>query len=61
MNDSQTSYSQTKYSQVGQEQFVIDFLKNKKYGFFVELGASNGLLHSNTYLLENKYEWKGIY
>jgi FkbM family methyltransferase len=28
--------------------------------FFIEIGASDGLAFSNTYLLETKYKWKGI-
>ena len=33
---------------------------NKKGGFFIELGANNGLLQSNTAYLEKKMEWSGI-
>ena len=29
-------------------------------GFFIEIGASDGINLSNTYLLETKYNWKGI-
>jgi FkbM family methyltransferase len=48
------------YSQIGQDLFVLEFFKNLKEGYFVEIGASNGITLSNTYLLEKKYSWKGI-
>jgi len=47
-------------SQLGQDLEVIKFYNNKLNGFFVEIGASDGLELSNTYLLENQYNWKGI-
>jgi FkbM family methyltransferase len=37
--------------------YLIDF---KKDGFFVEFGACDGLLFSNTYFLEKKLSWNGI-
>lgn len=33
---------------------------NKKRGFFIELGANDGLFQSNTASLEKKMEWSGI-
>lgn len=48
------------YSQLGQELFVLYVLKNKKNGFFVEFGATDGKELSNTMLLENTYGWNGI-
>ena len=47
------------YSQLGQDIEVIKFY-NKDDGFFIEIGASDGIHLSNTYLLETKYKWKGI-
>lgn len=47
-------------SQLGQDLKVLEFYKEKKNGYFVEVGASNGIILSNTYLLETKYDWKGI-
>lgn len=47
-------------SQVGQDQVVLDLLKHKQHGVFVELGASNGVTSSNTYILEKKYKWTGL-
>jgi len=48
------------HSQLGQDLEVIKFYNNKLNGFFVEIGASDGLELSNTYLLETDYKWKGI-
>lgn len=48
------------YSQIGQDLNVLKFYKNKKNGFFVEIGASDGIHLSNTYLLEKNYNWRGI-
>jgi FkbM family methyltransferase len=39
----------------------LDELFNKKMnGFFIELGANNGILQSNTFFLEKNRNWKGI-
>jgi len=48
------------YSQGGQDIYVTRILKEKREGYFVEVGANNGYLMSNTYLLEKNYDWKGI-
>jgi FkbM family methyltransferase len=48
------------YSQLGQDIEVIKFYNNKESGFFIEIGASDGIYFSNTYLLETNYKWKGI-
>ena len=47
-------------SQIFQDLFVQYILKDKYGGFFVEFGATNGIDLSNTFLLENKYAWRGI-
>ena len=47
-------------SQLGQDLEVIKFYNSKQGGFFIEIGASDGLKLSNTYLLETKYNCKGI-
>jgi FkbM family methyltransferase len=48
------------YSQLQQDLEVIKHYNNKEGGFFIEVGASDGIELSNTYLLETKYKWKGI-
>jgi hypothetical protein len=48
------------YSQLRQDLNVLEYYNNKTNGYFVEVGAADGINISNTYLLEKKYNWKGI-
>jgi FkbM family methyltransferase len=50
----------TTYSQLEQDLEVLKIYNNKTEGFFVEIGASDGIELSNTYLLETQFNWKGI-
>jgi hypothetical protein len=43
-----------------EEQFIISLLKNKKNGYYVELGAAHYSNGNNTYLLEKDYDWTGV-
>lgn len=47
-------------SQIGQESFVLNCLKEKRNGFYVEIGAYHSKNDSNTYLLEKEYGWSGV-
>lgn len=48
-------------SQVGQDFWVFGEVFNEKYnGYFVEIGAADGIMISNTFLLEKKYCWGGL-
>lgn len=47
-------------SQLGQDINVVNFYKEKPNGFFIEIGANDGVLLSNTFLLEKHYGWTGI-
>lgn len=47
-------------SQILQDLWVCYQLGEKRRGFFVEFGATDGVVNSNTWLLEKKYGWKGI-
>ena len=47
-------------SQLRQDLFVLSELGFKKNGYFVDFGATNGFDISNSYLLETKFNWKGI-
>jgi FkbM family methyltransferase len=48
------------YSQIYQDIFVYFFSNLKRKGFFIEIGAADGINISNTYLLEKKFYWNGI-
>ncbi len=48
------------YSQFGQDLAVLRECNNKRNGYFIEAGASDGICLSNTYLLEKEFGWKGI-
>ena len=50
----------SKYSQSGQDAFVISYFKNKRDGVFVDIGANDGVSLSNTYYLEKELGWTGI-
>jgi FkbM family methyltransferase len=47
-------------SQLLQEVIVISILNRKRNGYFVEIGACDGVLLSNTLALEKCFDWKGI-
>ena len=46
--------------QAHQDKFVVHILKEKKNGYFLEIGSNHPIHINNTYLLEKKYDWKGI-
>jgi FkbM family methyltransferase len=51
---------QRSHAQLFQDIFVLRELDDKRDGFFVEFGATNGVTLSNTCLLERDFGWKGI-
>ena len=49
------------YSQWGQDKYIYNnFFKNKKDGFFLEIGADDGVRFSNCKFFEDNLNWKGI-
>lgn len=47
------------YSQVSQDLWVLETLKYKNNGYFLDVGAYDGIEFSNSYLLESEYNWSG--
>lgn len=47
-------------SQAGQDYWVYGEVFNEAEGFFLDVGAYDGVLFSNTFILEKRYNWKGI-
>lgn len=49
------------YSQKGQDKYLNEKLfKGKKNGFFVDIGAHDGISFSNTYFFEKNLDWEGV-
>jgi hypothetical protein len=46
--------------QAQQDKFVLTILKEKKNGYFLEIGSNHPIHINNSYVLETKYDWKGI-
>ena len=48
------------HSQLEQDLNIIYFFDNLKNGYFVDIGAYDGIRLSNTYILEKEFNWNGI-
>jgi len=49
------------YSQHKQDQFLNEnFFKNKREGFFIDIGAHDGVSINNTLFFEKELNWKGF-
>jgi hypothetical protein len=48
------------YGQVAADYFVINVLKHKKNGYYLEIGSNDPIFCNNSYKLETEYDWKGI-
>lgn len=55
-------YSSYQYSQYGQDVFLDKYVFKQSVteGYFVEAGAVNGVLDSNSLLFELRYNWTGL-
>lgn len=47
-------------SQYGQDKELLKLIGEKQNGFFVELGASDGIFLSNSYFFEKELGWTGL-
>ena len=47
-------------SQLFQDLFVLYFFNNKKNGTFLEFGSTDGISLSNSFTLENNFQWHGV-
>jgi FkbM family methyltransferase len=50
----------TYYSQANQDKWVCEFLNFKQNGFYLDIGAYDGIQTSNTFVLEKDLNWSGI-
>ena len=50
----------SKYSQYEQDKFVDIYFKKKDNGFFLDIGAHDGVSFSNSYFFEKERGWSGI-
>jgi hypothetical protein len=46
--------------QAEQDKFVLNVLKEKRNGYFLEIGSNHPIDINNSYLLETNYDWKGV-
>ena len=47
-------------SQIKQDEWVCEMLNNKHNGYFIDIGACDGVFFSNTWYLEKELDWTGI-
>ena len=47
-------------SQIGQDKWVHSVLGDKRFGYFIEMGACDGIHFSNTLFFEKTLQWNGI-
>lgn len=52
--------SKLKFSENFQDLFVLGQTGYKERGYFIDIGAADGITGSNTFLLEKFYKWNGV-
>lgn len=61
MNDrGDLAYGEVHYSRGLEEPIIRDFFKDKRDGYFVDIGANHYRDDSNTYFLEKERGWSGV-
>ena len=55
-----SEHIENNWSQSMQDMFVLSMLSGKKNGVYVEIGADQPRVISNTYLLEKDFDWAGV-
>jgi FkbM family methyltransferase len=58
--DPAIAYEMATNSQIEQERWVFAMCNGRRGGRFAEIGAFDGVLHSNSYFLESAYGWQGV-
>lgn len=58
--DPAIAYEMPTNSQIEQERWVFAMCNGRRDGRFAEIGAFDGVLHSNSYVLESEHGWKGV-
>lgn len=48
------------YSQAGQDKWIAELFKYKKNGYFLDIGAGDGIGDNNTYYIEKELDWDGL-
>ncbi len=48
------------YSQQSEDKYLHEKYLNYEDGFFIELGAMNGIMYSNSLFFEKNLNWKGV-
>lgn len=48
------------YSQNGQDAFIVKLFNGKRNGYFLDIGAYDGVYFSNSLTLEKSLGWEGI-
>jgi len=54
------TYGPDRYSEHEEEWIIRDFFRDKRNGFFVDVGANHYRRFSNTFYLEEHLDWSGI-
>lgn len=58
--DPAVAYEMPTNSQIEQERWVFAMCNGRRDGRFAEIGAFDGVLHSNSYFLESEHGWQGV-